>query len=142
MLHGVETDAFQCNLFGEPQAPGQDIGFDFWVRIVEIREHEVIVVPFLGINVTALGPAFCFVTEDLVDGCLVVVCIVIGAAEVVPMVLLLGVFFSSPGEVKAEPRVDLVGIRYGLVAIFFVDFLGFASFFVVCCRLVVEDWAC
>jgi hypothetical protein len=58
---------------------------------------------------------------------------------VVPVVLLLRVFITSAWEIEAKPGVDLVGVGDGLVSVFFVDFLGFASFFVVCCCFVVEN---
>jgi hypothetical protein len=110
------------------------------MRIVEIREHEVIVVTFLGIDVSWIGPAFCFVAEDLVDGGLVVVGVIISAREVIPVVFLLGVFVPAAREVEAEPGVNFVGVGDGLVAVFLVDLLGFASLFVVGCCFVVEDW--
>ena len=139
MLHGIETNSFQGDLLRKPQTPRHDIGLDFRVCIVEICEHEVIVVAFLAIDVSRLSPTFSLVAKNLIDSSLVVIGVVVGAREMVPVVLLLRVFSSSAGKVEAEPGVDFVGVRYGLVAVFFVDFLSFASLFVVCCCLVIED---
>jgi hypothetical protein len=139
MLHSIKSDTFECDLFREPQTPVQNVGFDLWVCVVEVCEHEVVVVTLLRINVSTLSPPLCLITEDLVDGCLVVVRIVVSATEVIPMIFLLRVFIPSTREVEAEPSVDFIGVRDGLVSVFFVNFLGFASFFVVCSCFVVED---
>lgn len=42
VLHGVETDTLDGEGITEPLAPVDDIVDDFWVRVVEIRAHEVV----------------------------------------------------------------------------------------------------
>lgn len=137
MLYGIETNTLERDLFAEPDSPIENIFNDFRMRVVEISEHEVIIVAFLGIDIVAISPAFCLVSENLIDGSLVVFGVVVSAGEMVPVVFLLGVFGSSAGEIESQPGIDLVGVGDGLVSVIGVDFLGFAFLLVVCSGLVV-----
>ena len=110
------------------------------MRVVKICEHEVVIVSLLAIDVSALSPAFCLVAENLVNGSLVVVGIVIRSREVIPVVFLLRVFVPAARKVEAEPCVDFVRIGDCLVAVFFINLLSLTTLLVVCCCLVIKNW--
>lgn len=139
MLHSIKSNALQRNLLAQPKPPINHIILHFLVRIIKICKHQVIIVTLLAINVIRVSPAFGVVTEDLIDGGLVVVGVVVGSGEVIPVVFLTGVFVAAAGEVETKPGVDFVGVGDVLGAVFGVDFLGATFLFMVCCCFVVED---
>lgn len=140
MLNSIKPNTLQCNLLTQPFAPVDNISFNFRMLVIEICEHEVIVITLLAIDISGFSPSFGLVAEDLVDGCFVVIGVVVCTGEVIPVVLLLRVLLSAAGEVEAEPGVDFVGVGDCLVSVILVNFLGFAFLFVVGCSFVVENW--
>jgi hypothetical protein len=138
MLHCIESNPLQLNLLAEPHTPMNNILRHLRVIVIQICEHEVVIIALLTIHIPRLRPTLRLVTQDFVDSGLVVVGVVIGTGEVVPVVFLLRVFFSSAGKVEAEPGIDFVGVGGGFVSVVWVDFLGFALFFVVCGGFVVQ----
>lgn len=139
MLNSIKPNSLQSDLLAEPLPPILNILLNLRMIIVEICEHEIIIVALLTINIASCSPTFSLVSQDLVDSCLIVLSVIVGAGEVIPMILLSRMLFAAAREVEAEPGVDFVGVGNGFVAIFLVDFLGFAFFFVVGCCFVIED---
>jgi len=82
MFDGIETNAFDVELFSKPYSPILDIIFDFRVIVVEVGIHEVVVVAFFFIY--RLRPVLP-IPLDPVDGCLVVRCIVVRTGEMIPI---------------------------------------------------------
>jgi hypothetical protein len=86
-----------------------------------------------------MGPSLRLVAKDFVDSGLVVVGVVVGAGEVIPVVFLGGVLLAAPGEVETEPGVDFVGVGGRFISVIWVDFLCFAFLLVICGRFVIEN---
>jgi hypothetical protein len=57
------------------------------------------------------------VPVDTEYGGLIVAGVVVGTAEMLPVVLLLAVFVATAREVEAQPCLDLVGLAFVLVAV-------------------------
>ena len=138
MFHSVETNAFEGHFFGQPDTPVNHILADFWVVVVEIGEHEIIIIPFLAVHIIRVSPILGVIPQDLVDGRLVVVGVVVRAGEVIPVVLLLAVLFLPRLEIKAQPAIDLVRLADLLGAVFGIDLLRAALLLVVRGGLVVQ----
>jgi hypothetical protein len=138
MLDGIKPNSLQRKLPAELEFPIKYVFLDLGVRIVETSKHQIILVTLLAVNIIAGSPAFCLVAKDLVDCGLVVVGIVIGAGEGVPVILLLRIFITASREIDAKLGIDLVRVGDGLVTIFLVNLLCFALLLVVCSGFVVE----
>jgi hypothetical protein len=138
MLHCIESNPLQRHLPAEPHTPINNILRHLRVIVIQICEHEVVIIALFTIHIPRLGPAFRLITKDFIDSSLVVISIVVGTGEVVPVVFLLRVFVSPAGKVEAEPSIDFVGVGGGFVSVVWVDFLDFAFFFVVCGGFVVQ----
>lgn len=107
VLHGVEAEALQLALADDPLAPRDDVLLDLRVRVVDVGEHEEVGVA--GLLIDRLRPVL-VVADEAEDGLFVVAGVVVGAAEVLPAVLLSAVLVAAAGEVEAEPGFDLVRV--------------------------------
>ena len=108
--------------------------------IIQVREHQVVIVTLFIVYISRFGPAFGLVAKNLVDGGLIVVCIVVCTGKVVPVVFLLGVFVATAGKVKTKPGIDLVRVGDRFCSVVRINFLGAAFLFVIRCRFVIQDW--
>jgi len=97
VLYSIKTESLQADLFRDPSAPVLDIFLDLGVAVVYVGEHHIVCVSLLIVD--TLAPAFAL-SAKLVNRLLLVGSIVVGAAEVIPVVLLLAVFVASARELK------------------------------------------
>jgi hypothetical protein len=109
------------------------------MRVIQVCEHEIVIIALLAVNVATLCPAFGLVPKDLVDGSLAIFGIVISAGEVIPVILLLGILAAPPAKVEAQPGINLVGVRDGLCAVVRIDFLRKAFFLMISSCLMIEN---
>lgn len=98
VLHSVQAETLEANLLGYPLAPVLDIITDFRVRVVQVGKHEEVCIAVL--IVYARTPSL-VLTLNLEDCVAIILCIVVGTGEMVPVVLLLRVFVATAWELEA-----------------------------------------
>ena len=51
MFDGVESDTLECQLCPKPLSPVLNVLLDFWMRIVEVSKHEIVIISFLFVYI-------------------------------------------------------------------------------------------
>lgn len=71
---------------------------------------------------------------NLIETRLLAAIIIVGSAEVMPVVLLGRILVTTSGEIETQPAINLEHIRHLLVAVVWINFDNPASFGLVCPR--------
>jgi hypothetical protein len=119
--YSVQSEAVHANFTYHPLAPSLHILSNLSIRVIDVGEHEVVIVAHGIINVGGpilLAPVWvngCSGTrkclwriDDFVDGILLRTLIPVCTAEVLPMPFQAAVVVSAAREVEVDPGFDLL----------------------------------
>src|SRR5947207_5334587 len=105
MLDRIYPETTQRQLPSDPLAPLLDILLNFRVTVVQVREHQIVVVAIFFTNI--LSPIFP-ISHDPVDSLLAIQRVVVYPSEMVPVVPHRAVLPATTWKPKTYPSFNLL----------------------------------
>ncbi|CDN42503.1 hypothetical protein BN871_BK_00260 [Paenibacillus sp. P22] len=136
MLDRVQPEAVHARFLDQPFAPFDHFFPDLRVVVIDVGEHQVVVVAELVVDI--LVPVL-VLAEDAVYAGLVPLGVEVGSIEMVEVPGEVRVLAAASGERESRPSLDVTGIGYLLLAVVAFDFDHLELLLLVRAGLMVHD---